>query len=89
MATPNLVTRDVLATLDAAGVRCEVIDTSAGYTVLRFDHEALDRLGEAVANAGENAEPDWDDCPNCDVSDKIDDLLDAANEFVSALRAAS
>ena len=48
MATPTLVTRDVLAALDAAGVRCEVVDTDPNYTTLRFDHVALDLLAEAI-----------------------------------------
>lgn len=48
MATPTLVTRDVLAALDAAGVRCEVIDTDRNHTTLRFDHVALDRLADSA-----------------------------------------
>lgn len=42
MATPTLVTRDVLAALDGAGVRCEVVDTDPNHTTLRFDHVAFE-----------------------------------------------
>ncbi len=62
MATPTLVTRDVLAALDAAGVRCEVIDSDANHTTLRFDHVALDRLADAVA---EKKSTDVVKCETC------------------------
>ena len=67
MGQPALVTRDVLAVLDDAGVRCEVVETDANYTTLRFDHLALDDLAKAVANV------DWDDC-----SAELDRLYAAA-----------
>lgn len=81
MATPTLVTRDVLAALDAAGVRCEVIDTDAGYTVLRFDHVALDRLGAAI---GDTSDIDWDDCPNCETS--VSKLVELREELADLQR---
>lgn len=83
MATPTLVARDVLAALDAAGVRCEVIDTDAGYTVLRFDHVALDRLAEVMAS-----DPNWDDCPNCEGSVlELAELQHTVRRFIAEVRA--
>lgn len=84
MATPTLVTKDVLAALDAAGVRCEVIDSDANHTTLRFDHVALDRLAEAI---GDTSDIDWDDCPNCE--DRVSKLVELREELADLQRTVS
>lgn len=75
--TVPLTTRDALAALERAGVRHEVVDAGADWTVLRFFHSDLDDLARAIDEGGATAEK---------LRNQLDEVQDRYDECKYELR---